>query len=213
MSLEMLDNLLQLAAVAAGLGIALKGYFKSRHPSQAMLAACYACWILALVFWLMYLGLLGETPAELSASTVSWWGYFLFLIAVNRMQIQPGEQGWKHPFAWLAALACAGFMALWYAEGLNSPVINAVWFLIFAGLAFFSARSLAFSIRKPKKPARAGYHALVLAVLLFENLLLLASLYLWPEDYLRFNAYYLFDLLLSLGLLLLAPALNRAVAA
>lgn len=140
-----------------------------------------------------------------------WSGGHLFYIAILK-SLYGKEKVPLTPLAFLAPLLTLPFTVLWLTLGAeNSTLVSLVWGLGIAWIALSHFQHFLFSI-KQKDAARARYCLLVLLMLLFDEMVLFFELLYTPADYLRFNGYYLFDLLVTLALGLQVLALKKAEA-
>lgn len=210
-SLELLDNLLQLlVALLSGIWL-MYLFYRTARRCFVFLAGAHLGWALGLVYWVLYLALRGHTPPEPSPAQFVWSGAHLFYLSVIS-SLGDGRAAGPAPWqAWLAPLCTLPFTLAWLLLGKhNSLVVSLVWGAGFAWIAYRSLAALLLS-RAAKDSALARYHALVLAMLLFDEVVLLSALFYRSADYSRFNLYYAFDLLVTLSLVLQAAALKRAV--
>ncbi len=211
-SIELWDNLIQLAVSGISSLWALWLYRKGHARHFSFLCGALMCWSLGLMYWLLYYMLRGYSPPEPSPANFAWSGSHLFLISVALSMASDEERAWHPPLALLAPALTLPFTYTWFSLGeVTSPTINLLWGLGFAVLSYVSLRGLMYAHRQRDR-RRMLYHALVLALVLFNEMMLHISLFLWPEDYLHFNGYYAFDMLVTLMLALLTPALIRAAA-
>lgn len=211
-SLELWDNLLQLAVTLAGGLFLLRQARLHRNRSLIFLSGAQMGWALGLTYWVLYLALRGRAPAEPNPAQFVWSGAHLFYIAVIR-SLHPGDtRGPKKPLAFLAPLMTLPFTVLWFILGKqNSPLVDLVWGLGIAWIALESFHSLLFCLETGRRD-RARYHGAVLAMLLFDEFVLFFEMMYQPADFQRLNWYYAFDLLVTLALSLQACFLKRAEA-
>lgn len=209
--LELLDNFLQLLVAATGSLWSLWLFRKNKQTVFAFLCSGLMCWALGLVFWLLYAFLRGYSPLEPSPANFAWIGSLLCLTSIEQALAGPEEKRWYPPLAFLAPLITIIFAIAWFVEmEYASPWVNTFWCLAFLSLARVSFRGFLYAL-KHKQRYRAIYHAIVLAMVFFNEMMLHISLFIWPEEYLRFNGYYLFDMLVTLTLGLMTPALLYVV--
>lgn len=173
----------------------------------------FYCLVLGLLFHLIYLALRGYAAPPPNPSQFVWSGAHLFYISVIR-SLNPGTSRGRPPrLAYLAPLLTLPFTLAWFfwdKEG--SPLVNLLWGAGFAYIAFEILRSLLHSMQRGEAWA-ARYHALVLLMILFDEMVLLSGLFYQRADFARMNAYYAFDFLVTLALLLQPVALHKAVSA
>ena len=211
--IELWDNLIQMAVSLFG-GVWM--LLCSRGPGRRsclFLSLALQGWALGLLFHLIYLALRGYAAPPPNPSQFVWSGAHLFYISVIR-SLNPGTSRGRPPrLAYLAPLLTLPFTLAWFfwdKEG--SPLVNLLWGAGFAYIAFEILRSLLHSMQRGEAWA-ARYHAMVLLMILFDEMVLLSGLFYQRADFARMNAYYAFDFLVTLALLLQPVALHKAVSA
>ncbi len=210
---ELWDNLIQLTVALVGGVCSVFVFKRTGKRCFVFLGLSLIGWALGLAYFVLYLALRGRTPMEPNPAQFVWSGAHLFYIAVIRSLEGTGERGRIPPLAWLAPAVTLPFTAMWFVlspEG--SVVVNLVWGLGMAWIAFESMRALLNS-RAAGNILRARYHAAVLAMLLFDEIVLFTELLYQPADYARMNAYFFFDLLVTAALALQVWTLIKAEAA
>lgn len=211
--LELWDNLLQMAVSLFG-GLFLLLYCRGPgRRSCLFLSLALQGWALGLLFHVLYLALRGVSPPPPSPSQFVWSGAHLFYIAVIR-SLDPGASRGRPPLlSYLAPALTLPFTLAWFLlDREGSPLVNLLWGAGLAYIAFESLRSLLHHHQNGNLWG-ARYHALVLAMMFFDEIVLLSALFYQRADYTRLNLYYVFDFLVTLSLLAQPFALKKAVAA
>lgn len=212
-ALEFWDNLLQLTVTLLGGLYCLYLARSTRNRCFVFLSGAQMGWALGLCYWVLYLSLRGRLPMEPNPAQFVWSGGHLFYIAIIRCLIPAGQGRPIPPLAFLAPLLTLPFTISWLAiGGDNNPLVSLAWGAGIAWIAFECAKALIHCLREGDR-AQARYHALVLAMLLFDEMVLFSELFYTPADYQRMNWYYAFDLLVTLTHPLQILALRKAVRA
>lgn len=205
--IEIIDNALQLIATACCTALAGVRFQQRKSQSDLLLTCFYGTFALASLYWLIYLLLHTYTPKIFYVSDLSWIASFLFLLILDVQLATPEERTFRHPAAWLSPVLGAGLM-LYYMQW-GDYLTNLLWCGLTAAAGWFSIRGLLFARRQTGKARDKQYfHMAVLFVVVMEYGLWTASCF-WVSDTLT-NPYFWFDLALTVGLVLLLPALRKA---
>ena len=97
--IELVDNLIQLAAVLSGVF-----YLKSRRQPYFLLCCFYGCFGSALLYWLLYTVLVARTPSVFYVSDIGWISSFLFLLLLQYSLAGTEERTSRSRLPWLALL-------------------------------------------------------------------------------------------------------------
>ena len=204
--IELWDGLLQLAAAAFGFCAALGDYYRARSQPRFLLACFYGTFSLGALYWALHLLLRQETPQIFYVADLAWIASFVFLLALMLTLSPAEERRFRTGLCWLVPAVCLPQFVLYVTHG--DVISNVLMCGLTMLLACCAIRGLAFARRGSAGRRRRFYWA-ALAFAALEYALWTSSCF-WAGDTLR-NPYFWFDLLLSLALLLLRPALERAV--
>lgn len=206
--IEIIDNALQLFATACC--TVLAGiHFQRKKEQSYLLATCfYGTFALGQLYWLIYLFLANYTPKIFYVSDLSWIASFVFLLVLDVNLEGPEERAFKCPAAWISPILGLGLMLFYMQWG--DYLTNFLWCGITAATGWVSIRGLLFAQRQSGKARdRQFFHAAVLFVILTEYALWTSSCF-WVGDTLA-NSYFWFDFALTAGLIILLPAIRKAV--
>ena len=204
--IESHENALQIAVLAVCLAVSVSRAALTKRREWTLLSFFYGSWVLADLYWEMFLLLLDRTPDVFYVSQFSWYASYIFLFLLLR-QVLPQEKIAARPLLpWLGPLFAAGmsvFFMQWgaYAENLICAFLMGI-------LLFHSIRGLFLS----RGAGGRKRLPLCLSVLLFcvvEYVLWTASCF-WEGDSLA-NPYYWIDVMLTLSFIPLLFAVRRAV--
>ena len=81
--IEFIDNLIQLLVVLSGCVLSGIFYLKSRRQPYFLLCCFYGCFGLGLLYWLLYMILVTDTPSIFYVSDIGWISSFLFLLLLQ----------------------------------------------------------------------------------------------------------------------------------
>ena len=201
-SFELFDNLFQTVVMALCAACAGALAYRRRRPEYVLLSLAYLCWMCGTLYWSLYLAVAGTTPVVFYVSELSWTAAYLFLLSVSILR-QTAE-GARH-LVWVFVPAAALVLALTVLSALRGSFL---FTLLFCGVvASMGAVCLCRLISKT-----AGKTPIVLlAVVVLQAAVYFTSAF--TEDYSRFNAYFAVDILLTLTLAAILPALYREVEA
>ena len=102
--IELVDNLIQLAAVLSGFAVSGVFYLKSRRQPYFLLCCFYGCFGSALLYWLLYTVLVARTPSVFYVSDIGWISSFLFLLLLQYSLAGTEERTSRSRLPWLALL-------------------------------------------------------------------------------------------------------------
>ena len=204
--LELWDYLVQLAVTAYGFCAALREYYRARRQPWFLLACFYGTFALGTLYWTLHLLLRQETPQIFYVADLAWIASFVFLLALALTLPPAEERRFRTGLCWLVPAVCLPQFVLYVTHG--DVISNVLMCGLTMLLACCAVRGLVFAGRRGEGRLRRFYWT-ALAFAALEYALWTSSCF-WISDTLS-NPYFWFDLLLSLVLLLLRPALERAV--
>ena len=204
--IESLENVLHLVILLLCAGVSVYRAASTGEKAWVVLAFYFGSWILGDLYWLAYLFFYDRSPRLEAVSDLSWYASYILLYLLMQHVTTPEIKQEKALLPWLAPVFTAG-MALFYMQ-YGKYVSNAVTAVLVALLLYNALRGLVY-VRRHGPDRRKRLYAAVLIYCLLEYASWTASCFV--ADYESFNAYYLFDTLVALSLLLLLPATKRAV--
>lgn len=204
--LELLDCLVQFLVTAYGFCAALREYYRARRQPWFLLTCFYATFALGTLYWSLHLLLRQETPQVFYVSDLAWLASFVFLLALTLTLPTAEERRFRTRLCRLVPVVCLPQFILYvtYGDVLSNVFMCGMTML----LAWCAVRGLVWAKRSGGARLRR-FHGMVLAFAALEYALWTSSCF-WVSDTLT-NPYFWFDFLLSLVLLLLLPALRKAV--
>lgn len=205
--LELLDYLVQFLVTAYGFCAALREYYyRARRQPWFLLTCFYATFALGTLYWSLHLLLRQETPQVFYVSDLAWLASFVFLLALTLTLPTAEERRFRTRLCRLVPVVCLPQFILYvtYGDVLSNVFMCGMTML----LAWCAVRGLVWAKRSGGARLRR-FHGTVLAFAALEYALWTSSCF-WVSDTLT-NPYFWFDFLLSLVLLLLLPALRKAV--
>ena len=161
---------------------------------------------LGTLYWTLHLLLRQETPQVFYVSDLAWLASFVFLLALTLTLPTAEERCFRTRLCRLVPVVCLPQFILYvtYGDVLSNVFMCGMTML----LAWCAVRGLVWAKRSGGARLRR-FHGTVLAFAALEYALWTSSCF-WVSDTLT-NPYFWFDFLLSLVLLLLLPALRKAV--
>ena len=208
--MELIENLLQL--FAAFLGACLTGfaYRKSGNKPYFLLLCFYGCFALGALYWTLYLLLFSTTPRVFYVSEFGWVAGMIFLRILQATLTGVGERAFRCRAAWIAVGIGVPLLAFYCTYG--DILSNLIWCGMTIWLSFCAIRGLVYADGQTGAARRMRhFHIGVLCFVAAEYLLWTAGCF-WRNDSPRSPAFWC-DLLLTLALLGLLPAMRKAVEA
>ena len=175
-----------------------------------LLGLFYALFFMGDLYWSLMLAFFGYTPSYFYVSEIGWYSSFLFLDLLLRQLSSDEETDYRPKALWAAPVFTAA-MAVFYMQ-YGDYVSNTVVAVLMGLLLWRSIRGLAYISAGHAAEADAMRRPLYLCVLAFcliEYCEWTASCFMSKEDVLML--YLAFDAAISLVLILLIPALRKAV--
>ena len=209
--MELIDNLLQFLAAFSGAVLSGIAYRKSRRQTHFLLLFCfYGCFALGALYWTLYLLLFDTTPRVFYVSEFGWIASVIFLRILQATLASPEERAFRCREAWLSPLACVPLLVFYCTYG--DILSNLIWCGMMIWLSFCAIRGLVYANGQTGAAWNMRYfHTGVLCFAFAEYLLWTVGCF-WPDTSLASPTFWC-DMLLTLAILGLLPAMRKAVAA
>ncbi|MEG1878591.1 MAG: histidine kinase [Pseudoflavonifractor sp.] len=205
---EILDNGLQFLVVLLCTAWAGQIALRRKSQSYAILTCFYGSFALGSLYWLVYLIMMTYTPKIFYVSDLSWVASFLFLLTLELSIRTEEEKRVRSLAAWLPCLMVLGLTA-YFCLHWGDYIITILWGGFLAACAYFATAGLIYALRQTGAGRMRCYlHGAVLLVIAVEHVLWLLSSFCTGD---RINPYFICDLVLTLALALLLPAMKKAV--
>lgn len=203
MSFELIDNLLQVAALGSTALAAAAASVRRRDRRCLILALAYACFAMGTLFYVLHLAIVGTVPKVFYVSEVSWLAAYLFYLSLQILRAEPIAVR----FSWLPALGALLAAVTVLVVRIMGPsyLVSALFALTVSAIVYLSA------FRLLHAPQRSRLDACMLLCVTLQVLLYLVSVFM--SDYTRFNLYFAVDLALTASLIALLPLTLREVPA
>ena len=203
---EFIDNLTQLLAALAGFLLSGASYLKSRRQPYFLLCCFYGCFGFGMLYWLLYTLLVTYAPPMFCVSDIGWISCFLFLLLLQYSFSDKEERSLQSRLPWLALVIIIPLTA--YFISIGDALYNLIVGALMAAMLWTAVRGLVWQKKQPNQ-SRRFFHFAVIGFLVLENCLWLSS-YPWVGDTLA-NPYFWFDFVVTASLLMLFPAVRKAV--
>ncbi|HJA30971.1 MAG TPA: histidine kinase [Candidatus Eisenbergiella pullicola] len=203
---EFIDNLTQLLAALAGFLLSGASYLKSRRQPYFLLCCFYGCFGFGMLYWLLYTLLVTDAPPMFYVSDIGWISCFLFLLLLQYSFSDKEERSLQSRLPWLALVIIIPLTA--YFISIGDALYNLIVGALMAAMLWTAVRGLVWQKKQPNQ-SRRFFHFAVIGFLVLENCLWLSS-YPWVGDTLA-NPYFWFDFAVTASLLMLFPAVRKAV--
>lgn len=207
---EIVDNLTQLLAALSGCVLSGMFYLKSRKQPYFLLCCFYGCFGFSVLYWLLYIGLAAESPAVFYVSDIGWISGYLFLVLLQNSLADKEERTLHSRAPWLALVIEIPLTA--YFITIGNVLYNLIVGALMAVILRSAIRGLVWQSRQAE-PDRGQrfFHLAMTGYVVLENCLWLSS-YPWAGDTLA-NPYFWFDFAVTASILMLLPAVRKAVRA
>lgn len=206
--IEFIDNLTQLLAALSGCVLSGVFYLRSRKQAYFLLCCFYGCFGLSLLYWLLYLYFAKETPTIFYVSDIGWISSFFFLLLLQNSLADKEEQklhGWA---PWLA-LVIEIPLTVYYIS-IGDVLYNLIDGILMTAMLWSALRGIVWQSKQPKPNyGKWFFHLVMIGYIALENGLWLSS-YPWAGDTLA-NPYFWFDFAVTAAILVLFPAVRKAV--
>ena len=203
---EFIDNLTQLLAALTGFLLSGASYLKSRRQPYFLLCCFYGCFGFGMLYWLLYTLLVTDAPPMFYVSDIGWISCFLFLLLLQYSLSDKEERTLRSRLPWLALVIEIPLTA--YFISIGDALYNLIIGVLMSAMLWTAIRELVWQKRKAQRNKRFFYLVLLLFLCL-ENCLWLSS-YPWAGDTLA-NSYFWIDFAVTASLLVLFPAVRKAV--
>ena len=203
---EFIDNLTQLLAALTGFILSGASWLKTRRQPYFLLCCFYGCFGFGMLYWLLYTLLVTDAPPMFYVSDIGWISCFLFLLLLQYSFSDKEERSLQSRLPWLALVIEIPLTA--YFISIGDALYNLIVGALMAAMLWTAIRVLVCQKRKGQRNRRFFYLVLLLFLCL-ENCLWLSS-YPWAGDTLA-NPYFWFDFAVTASLLMLFPAVRKAV--
>lgn len=203
---EFIDNLTQLLAALTGFILSGASWLKTRRQPYFLLCCFYGCFGFGMLYWLLYTLLVTDAPPMFYVSDIGWISCFLFLLLLQYSFSDKEERSLQSRLPWLALVIEIPLTA--YFISIGDALYNLIVGALMAAMLWTAIRGLVWQKRKGQRNRRFFYLVLLLFLCL-ENCLWLSS-YPWAGDTLA-NPYFWFDFAVTASLLMLFPAVRKAV--
>ena len=203
---EFIDNLTQLLAALAGFLLSGASYLKSRRQPYFLLCCFYGCFGFGMLYWLLCTRGVTDAPPMFYVSDIGWIRCFLFLLLLQYSFSDKEERSLQSRLPWLALVIIIPLTA--YFISIGDALYNLIVGALMAAMLWTAVRGLVWQKKQPNQ-SRRFFHFAVIGFLVLENCLWLSS-YPWVGDTLA-NPYFWFDFAVTASLLMLFPAVRKAV--
>jgi len=207
---ETIVNFIQLTVTATCMVIALHRAVRRESREWVLLGLFYALFFMGDLYWSLMLAFYGKTPEYFYVSEIGWYSSYLFLDLLLRQLASDEEMEYHHKVLWIAP-AFTVAMAVFYMQ-YGDFIVNAIVAVLMGFLLWRSIRGLVYSRAGSGNADNTGMRPLywsMLAFCLIEYCEWTASCFMAREDVRML--YFAFDAAMTLVLILLIPALGKAV--
>lgn len=203
MNFELIDNLVQVAALGGAALVALWQTLRHGDRRSLILAFAYACFAMGTLFWVLHIAIIGDIPRVFYVSEVSWIASYFFFFSLQLVR----TEGRARRLSLLPALCALAVVVVVVPRRMMGPsyFVSALFAFALGGIVYLSVLRL----RTGARPRAADVCMLACAVLQLG--VYLTSWFM--TDYARFNLYFAVDLLLTGHLVALLPLTWREVTA
>lgn len=206
MSVESIENLIQLGALGICVAVSGQYYYSSKRHEWAMLFLAVLVYFLGDMYLQLYLIFYGEAPYYSHISYLSWYASYLFLILLIIDYRGKNRKRLKSPWMWLIPAFTAG-MALFYM--LQADYIsNIICAVLMSTLIWLAIEGFVLAEEEGKKNARLFY--ITVLALCFTEYVSWTVSSIWTDDSIT-NPYFWTDSFLSLIFIYLPLPLRKAV--
>ena len=208
--MELIENLLQLLTTFVGALLSGIAYRKSRRQAYFLLLCFYGCFALGALYWTLYLLLFDTTPRVFYVSEFGWVASVIFLRILQATLSTPEERSFRCRRAWLAPAFGVPLLVFYCTFG--DILSNLIWCGMMIWLSFCAIRGLVYAKTQTGAARNMRYfHSGVLCFAFAEYLLWTVGCF-WPDTS-PVSPTFWCDMLLTLAILGLLPAMRKAVAA
>ncbi len=185
--MESVSDAVQLVVLAACLALSLLRALRKHATAWTAVACFYACMLLGNAYWLGYQLVFGDIPHYSRIAELSWIAGYVFLVMLSAELDRGRGVAAPVPAAWIPVAACAA-CCVFYIVDSGSPLLNIADNGFLATIGFFAVRGIAAPVARSAEGRQvrslAGnrfLHAALLAFVVVEQALWLASCFPEPE--------------------------------
>ena len=206
--MELIENLLQLLTTFLGALLSGIAWQKSRRQAYFLLLCFYGCFALGSLYWTLYLLLFNTTPRVFYVSEFGWVASVIFLRILQATLTDSGERGFRCRKAWLALVVGVPLLVFYCTYG--DVLSNLIWCGLMIWLSFCAVRGLFYANTLTGKARNRRYFHIGMLCYVGSEYLLWTVGCFWSATSPASPAFWC-DLLLTLALLGLLPAVRKAV--
>lgn len=211
---EVTVNIIQIFMLFAAFVIAFRNALHSKKKEWSVAAFFYAIYLMADIYWMLMVYFYHRNP-QFYIAEIGWYCGFLFLDILIMMLSDEGELKSRYGILWLVPVFTI-LMLIFFVYISGDIVNNIAAMLVMTVLMLRSSRGLIYLNRSGPDSSgsesgigRRPLYALILAICVMEYGMWTISCF-WMGDTMR-NPYFWFDILISVLMILLIPALGKAV--
>ena len=206
--MELVSNLSQFIVTLLGFCLSGIWYLKSRAQAYFLLTCFYGCFALGSLYWTLYLLLFSETPQVFYVSEFGWVASVIFLYLLQYGLSTAEERSFACRKALLALLIGVPLCMFYCTFG--DVLSNLLWCGMMIVISHHSIRGLAYAYTQTGTARELRhFHIGVLCYTAVEYALWTSGCF-WSGASIS-SPYCWFDFLLTLCLLALLPATEKAV--
>ena len=208
--IESIDNAIQLLVTGGCACIAVYQAVRRNDRMWALLSLFYGTFFLGDLYWCLYLVFFDDNP-KLYIAEFSWYTSYLFLLLLLIYINVEHSKGWRYRFRplYMLIVAFTGIMCVFFIHVAGDYISNIIAALLMTGLIWHACFGLQSIRKKPEGDNRRMLYVVTLLGCATEYAMWTSSCF-WMGESIT-NIYYLFDLMLSACIVLLIPALRKAV--
>ena len=206
--MELIENLLQLLGTFIGALLSGISYRKSHWQAYFLLLCFYGCFALGSLYWTLYLLLFDTTPRVFYVSEFGWVAGVIFLRILQATLTSQDERAFRCRRAWLAPVF--GLPLLAYYCTFGDMLSNLVWCGMMIVLSYCAIRGLAYTKTQTDAAQNMRCFHIGVRCFAFAEYLLWTVGCFWPNATPDSPTFWC-DMLLTLAILGLLPAIRKAV--
>ena len=208
--MELIENALQLLVTFLGFCLAWLCYRKHQKQAYFLLLCFYGCFALGVLYWTLYLLLFDTTPQVFYVSAFGWVASVIFMRILQATLSTPEERAFRCRRAWLAPAFGVPLLAFYCIFG--DILSNLIWCGMMIWLSFCAIRGLVYANGQTGAARNMRYFHIGVLCFAFAEYLLWTAGCFWPNTSPDSPAFWC-DILLTLAIFGLLPAMRKAVAA
>lgn len=201
MNFEVIDNLFQVTALLTAAVCSLQSAWHTQRREYIFLAGAYGCFSMGTLYYLLHLILIGYAP-QFYVAEIAWIASYLFLLTLEAMRKEKYKRGFFLPALAPALALGITSQTFWI---LGPSLLISFFFAVLLTVIFYTSMT----VWTEHGIAPLDGHV-ALAVILQIGLYMTSA---FMENFTEFNLYFLVDLILTVNLVLMYPALKREVKA